>query len=65
MDRKELTPKLLFKVNPGLNWKNAGVRFLAKEVLRPLHSTSVLEKGEGPKDLLLVIAEPLRSQAQI
>jgi len=65
INRKELTPKLLFKVDPGLNWKNAGVRFLAKEVLGPLRSMSVLEKGEGPKDLLLITAELLRSQAQI
>jgi len=55
----------LFEVDPGLNWKNAGVRLLAKEVLGPLHSMSVFEKGEGPKDLLLVTAELLRSQAQI
>jgi len=55
----------LFKVDPGLNWKNAGVCFLAKEVLGLLCSTSVLEKGKGPKDLLLVTAELLRSQAQI
>jgi len=65
IDWKELTPKLLFEINPGLNWKNAGVRFLAKEALGPLRSTSALEKGKGPKDLLLVTAEPLRSQAQI
>jgi len=65
IDWKELTPKLLFKVDPGLNWKNAGVRLLAKEVLGPLCSTSVFEKGEGPKDFLLVTAELLRSQAQI
>jgi len=45
--------------------KNAGVHFLVKEVLRPLRNTSVLEKGEGPKDLLLITAELLQSQAQI
>jgi len=55
----------LFEVNPGLNWKNASVRLLAKEVLRPLRGTSVFEKGEGPKDLFLVTAELLWSQAQI
>jgi len=65
IDQKELTLKLLFEVNPGLDWKNAGVHFLVKEVLGPLHSTSVLEKSKGPKDLLLVTAELLRSQAQI
>jgi len=56
---------LLFEVDPGLDWKNAGVCFLAKEVLGPLRSMSVLEKSEGPKDLLLVTAELLWSQAQI
>jgi len=55
----------LFEVDPGLNWKNAGVRLLAKEVLRPLRSTSVLEEGEGPKYFFLVAGELLRGQAQI
>jgi len=45
-----LTPELLFKVDPGLNWKNAGVCLLVKEVLGPLRSMSVLEEGKGPKD---------------
>jgi len=65
IDQKELTPKLLFKVDLGLNWKNAGVCLLAKEVLGPLCGMSVFEKGEGPKDLFLVTAELLQSQAQI
>jgi len=65
VDRKELTPELLFEVSPRLDRKNAGVCLLAKEVLRPPHGTSVFEKGEGPKDFLLVVAELLRSQAQI
>jgi len=55
----------LFKVDPGLNWKNAGVRLLAKEVLGPLRSTSVLEEGEGPKDFFLVTGELLWGQMQI
>jgi len=55
----------LFKVDPGLNWKNAGVCLLAKEVLRPLRSTSVLEEGKGPKDFFLVAGELLWNQAQI
>jgi len=54
IDWKKLTLKLLFKVDPGLNWKNAGVRLLAKEVLGPLRSTSILEKGEGPEDFFLI-----------
>jgi len=55
----------LFEVDPGLNWKNAGVRLLAKEVLGPLRSTSILEEGEGPKDFFLVAGELLWGQTQI
>jgi len=62
VDRKELTPELLFKVSPRLDRKNAGVRLLAKKVLGPPRCTSVFEKGEGPKDFLLIAAELLRSQ---
>jgi len=62
IDWKELTPELLFEVGPRLDRKNAGIRLLAKEVLGPPHSTSVLEKGEGPKDFLLIAAELLQSQ---
>jgi len=63
VDRKELTPELLFKVSPGLDRKNAGVRLLVKEVLRPPRCMSVFEKGEGPKDFLLIAAELLQRQA--
>jgi len=63
IDRKELTPELLFEVGPRLDRKNAGVRLLAKEVLGPPRGTSVLEKGEGPKDFLLTVAKLLWSQA--
>jgi len=63
IDWKELTLKLLFKVSPRLDRKNAGVHLLAKEVLRPPRSMSVFEKGECPKDFLLVAAELLRGQA--
>jgi len=62
IDWKELTPELLFKVGPRLDRKNASIRLLAKEVLGPLRSTSVFEKGEGPKDFLLIAAELLQSQ---
>jgi len=55
----------LFEIDPGLNWKNAGVCFLAKEVLGPLHSMSVLEEGKGPKDFFLIAGELLRGQVQI
>jgi len=60
-----LTLELLFKVNPGLNWKNAGVHFLAKEVLGPLCNTSILEEDEGPEDFFLITGELLQGQAQI
>jgi len=63
IDQKELTPELLFEVGPRLDRKNAGVCLLAKEVLGPPRGMSVLEKGEGPKDFLLITAELLRSQA--
>jgi len=63
IDREELTLELLFEVGPRLDRKNAGVRLLAKEVLGPPRSTSVFEEGECPKDLLLIAAELLWSQA--
>jgi len=62
IDQKELTLELLFEVSPGLDRKNASVRLLAKEVLGPPRCTSVFEKGEGPKDFLLIAAELLQSQ---
>jgi len=65
IDQKELTPELLFEVDLGLNWKNAGVYLLAKEVLGPLRSMSVLEEGKGPKDFFLVTGELLWGQMQI
>jgi len=60
-----LTPELLFEVGPGLNWENASVCLLAKEVLRPLRSMSILEEGEGPEDFFLITGELLWGQAQI
>jgi len=60
-----LTPELLFEVDPGLNWKNASVRLLVKEVLGPLRSASVLEEGEGPKDFFFITDELLWGQMQI
>jgi len=58
-----LTPELLFEVSPGSNWKDAGVHLLAKEVLRPLCSTSILEEGEGPEDFFLITGKLLQGQA--
>jgi len=55
----------LFEVDPELNWKNASVRLLAKEVLGPLRSTSILEEGKGPEDFFLVTGELIWDQAQI
>jgi len=55
----------LFEVDPGLNWKNASVCLLAKEVLGPLRSTSVLEEDKGPKDFFLIAGELLWDQTQI
>jgi len=59
VDQKELTPELSFEVSPGLNGKNAGVCLLAKEVLGPSYSLSILEKGKGLENFLLVAAELL------
>jgi len=53
----------LFEVGLGLNWKDASVRLLAKEVLGPLCSTSILEEGKGPEDFFLVTGELLQGQA--
>jgi len=63
IDRKELTLELLFKVDPGLDGKDAGVCFLAKEVLGPPCGSSIFEKGKGPKDFFLIAAELLWGQA--
>jgi len=54
-----LTPELLFEVGPGLNWENTSVCLLAKEVLGPLCSMSILEEGKGPEDFFLVAGELL------
>ena len=63
IDQKELAPELLFEVGPGLDGKDAGVCFLAKEVLGPPRGSSIFEKGEGPQDFLLVAAELFQGQA--
>jgi len=62
IDWKELAPELLFKVSPGLDGKDASVRFLAKEVLGPPRGSSIFEKDEGPQDFLLVAAELFQGQ---
>jgi len=65
INQKELTPELLFKVSPELNWENTSVCLLAKEVLRSLRSTFILEEGEGPEDFFLVTGELFQDQVQI
>jgi len=55
----------LFEVGLGLNWENAGVHLLMKEVLGPLCSMSILEEGKGPEDFFLVAGELIWGQAQI
>jgi len=62
IDQKELALELLFEVGPGLDGKDAGVHFLAKEVLGPSCGSSIFEKGESPQDFLLVAAELFRGQ---
>jgi len=57
--------ELSFEVSLGLNRKNADVHLLTKEVLRSPRSLSILEKGKGPEDFLLVAAELLQGQVQI
>jgi len=49
----------LLEVGPGLNGKNAGVCFLAKEVFRLPCSPSILAKGKSPEDFFLITAELL------
>jgi len=49
----------LLEVGLGLNWEDASICFLAKEVLEPLRSLSTLEKGKGPEDFLLITTELL------
>jgi len=60
-----LTLELLFEVSPGLNWEDASVHLLVKEVLGPLRSMSILEEGKGPEDFFLVAGKLLQGQAQI
>ena len=57
--REEVQPKLLFKFSPGLDGKNASVRFLTEYVFRPLGGTTSLEEHEGPEDPFLFVMELL------
>jgi len=60
VDREEVDPELLFKVPPGLDGKDASVRFLTEHVLGPLGGVTTFEKHEGPENFLLFIVELLR-----
>ena len=51
--------ELLFKVSPGLDGKNASVRFLTEYVFRPLGSTSSFEERESPENPFLFVVELL------
>jgi len=59
--REEVKSELLLKVPPGWYGKNAGVRFLTENVLRPFGSTTILEKRESPKNFFLLVIELLQS----
>jgi len=63
IDWKELALELLFEVGPGLDGKDTGVHFLAKEVLGLPYGSSIFEKGKGSQDFLLVTAELFWGQA--
>jgi len=60
IDWKELTPELLFEVGLGLNWEDASICLLVKEVFRPLRSTSLFEEGKGPEDFFLIAGKLLQ-----
>jgi len=55
----------MFEVDLELNWENASIYLLAKELLGPLRSMSILEEGEGPEDFFLIAGELLWGQTQI
>jgi len=51
IDQKELRSEVQLKIGPGLDWKNAGVCFLSKEVFGPLCSSTSFEESECPEYL--------------
>jgi len=58
--RKEVNLELLFKVPPGLHGENASVHFLMENILRPLGSTTTLEKRKSSENFFLFVAELFR-----
>jgi len=65
INRKEVDPKLLFEVPPGLDRENAGVHFLTEHIFGPLDCTTTFEEYEGPEEFLLFIVELLWGQADV
>jgi len=57
---KEVKSELLLEVPPGWYGENASVHFLTEDVLRPLGSTTILEKRESPENFFLLVIELLR-----
>jgi len=52
--------ELLFKVSPGLDGKNASVRFLTEYVFRPLGSAISFKECESPENFFLLVIELLQ-----
>jgi len=57
---EEVKSELLLKVPPGWYGKNAGVRFLTEDILRPFGGTTILEKHKSPEDFFLFVVELLQ-----
>jgi len=57
---EEVKSELLLKVPLGWYGENACVRFLTEDILRPLGSTTILEKRESPENFFLLVVELLR-----
>jgi len=65
VNKEEVDLELLFKVPPGLDEENTGVRFLAEHVFRPLGNATTFEECEGPEDFLLFVVELLWGQVDV
>jgi len=65
VNREEVDLELLFEVPPGLDRKNASVRFLMEHIFRLLGGTTTFEECEGLEDFLLFVIELLQSQADV
>jgi len=58
--REEVQLELLFKVSPGLDGENAGVRFLMEYIFGPLGGTTSFEECKSPENSFLFVMELLR-----